>query len=220
MWAGAELARPNMASSAHIVETAKRSNATAAVELLPHVYCELRSLAQLLLSHEAPGQTIDSTALVHEAYLRLNGRAEKPQWQSRAHFVMAAAKSMRRVLIDRARAKGTQKRGKGRCQVPLIDSHCITDSVNDDLALDEVLHQLASEDAQLAQLVRLRFFDGLTMPQVATALGVSLATAQRWWGFARAWLQTALSEVENSPAMQCSQGSNSTLPSPNERNNC
>jgi RNA polymerase sigma factor (TIGR02999 family) len=137
---------------------------------------------------------------VHEAYLRLAGAHAEPAWQSRTHFVAVAAEAMRRVLVDRARAKATQKRSSGRVRISLDESHRIADSPDTLLALDEALSRLAAEDGRKAELVKLRFFGGLTMPEAATAMDVSLATAERWWAYARSWLFVALKEDGNDSA--------------------
>ena len=185
-----------MSSGIHILEAAERGDARAAAELLPLVYSELRRLAGMQMARETPGQTIDATALVHDAYLKLTGTSEGPHWHSRTHFVAAAAEAMRRILIDRARAKATHKRGHGRHRVPLDEAHRVNESPDALLALDEALTLLSAEEPQKAELVQLRFFGGLTMAQAATALGISLATAERWWAYARSWLYLALDESD------------------------
>jgi RNA polymerase sigma factor (TIGR02999 family) len=164
-------------------------------QLLPLIYSELRSLAEQRLAQERPGQTLQATALVHEAYLRLvgPGGASTPGWDGRAHFFAAAAEAMRRILIDRARAKGAAKRGGGRRQVELDSSSLMLDAVPPEiLDLDEALGRLAEEDAAKAELVKLRFFAGLTLEQAATLLGISPTTADRHWAYARAWLYNDL----------------------------
>lgn len=190
-----------MSTGINILEAAERGDPQAAAELLPLVYTELRRLAAHQMSLEAPGQTLDATALVHEAYVRMTGNSDNRQWQSRTHFVAAAAESMRRILIDRARAKATKKRGGGQQRVSLDEAHRITESPDALLALDEALDRLAAEESQQAELVKLRFFGGLTMPQAAAALGVSLSTAERWWAYARSWLYVALQEREDDGAL-------------------
>jgi RNA polymerase sigma factor (TIGR02999 family) len=157
-------------------------------ELLPLVYSELRSLAAQKLRHEGPGQTIQATALVHEAYLRLVGPRD-PSWESRAHFFSAAAEAMRRILIERARAKKRIKRGGGaqRLDLEQLDLTCPAPS-DELLALDEALERLGQQDPSKAELVKLRFFAGMTTEQAAELLGISRATAERHWSFARAWL--------------------------------
>jgi RNA polymerase sigma factor (TIGR02999 family) len=160
----------------------------SAENLLPLVYQELRKLAAHKMAHEAPGQTLQPTALVHEAWLRLtdNGHA---QFESRTHFFAAAAEAMRRILIDKARRKQRLKRGGGMERVD-IDAVELPSPMPDSelLALDEALDRLAVFDARAAQVVKLCFFVGLTQEEAARELGVSVATVERWWAFARAWL--------------------------------
>jgi len=160
----------------------------AASQLLPLVYDQLRRLAALKLAREKPGQTLDATALVHEAYLRLVDQEAPPSFRDRGHFLAAAAVAMRRILIDNARAKQARKRGGGQARQPLED---IPAPLPDEelLALDEALHKLAEQDPVKAQLVELRYFAGLTGDQAAAVLGISPSTADRHWAYARAWLQ-------------------------------
>jgi len=167
----------------------------AAEQLLPLVYDELRKLAAQKLAQEKPGQTLEATALVHEAYLRLVGDNAEQCWNSRGHFFAAAAEAMRRILIDKARHKATRKLG-GRIQHFSLDQF---EAVREDraeelLALDEALGELEGHDAQAAQLVKLRFFGGLTHQQAAEALGIGRRTADRLWVLARAWLYQRLQE--------------------------
>ena len=179
-----------------ILEALGRSDAGAAEELLPLVYDELRRLAAANLAHEAPGQTLQATALVHEAYLRLVGGVE-PRFETRGHFFTAAAEAMRRILIDRARSKGRQKRGGNARRLELNELDLAAPPPDDDLlALDEALTKLEQEDRVKAELVKLRFFAGLSVEQAAAALGISRATADRYWSFARAWL---FHEIAGSP---------------------
>ena len=161
----------------------------AAGQLLPLVYGELRKLAAQLLAREQPGQTLQPTSLVHEAYLRLAGDPAAPRWNGKRHFYLAAAEAMRRILIDAARRKGRVKRGGELARVELSDV-ARTDTLGPDdlLALDEALTALATEDPQKAALVKLRYFAGLEEEEAAEVLGVSRATASRYWTFARAWL--------------------------------
>lgn len=165
----------------------------AAAKLLPLVYDELRQLAAMRLAHERPGQTLQATALVHEAYLRLLGpEGESLDWANRGHFFAAAAEAMRRILIDNARRKGAVKHGGGldRADLPReIASESESDIDDELIALDQALTRLASQDPIKARLVELRYFGGLTGDQAAKALGISPKTADRYWAFARAWLR-------------------------------
>jgi RNA polymerase sigma factor (TIGR02999 family) len=161
----------------------------AADQLLPLVYDELRKLAAQKLAHEKPGQTLDATALVHEAYLRLVDAEQAQQWNSRGHFFAAAAEAMRRILIENARRKGRSKHGGGRRRVDLDAVQNAFEMPADHLlALDEALTRLAERDSQTAQLVKLHCFAGLSINQAAQTLGISSRTAYRDWAFAQAWL--------------------------------
>jgi RNA polymerase sigma factor (TIGR02999 family) len=166
---------------------------SAAHELLPLVYNELRALAAAKLAQEKPGQTLQATALVHEAYVRLVGQADgEPQkWNSRGHFFLAAAESMRRILIDNARRKLSQKHGGGREREEL-DAIAGPEPDEDLLALDEALQKLAAHDPAKARLVELRYFAGLTGDEAAKVLGISPTTADRHWAYARVWLQAEI----------------------------
>lgn len=165
----------------------------AAAELLPLVYNELRKLAAARLAQEKPGQTLQATALVHEAYIRLVGTAD-PGWNGRGHFFAAAAEAIRRILIKNAHRKGRLKRGGGRRRVELTEAPAdLGQDPADLLALDEALTALGQEDPAKAELVRLRYFAGLTLEEAAACQGVSLATAKRRWTVARAWLFRTLS---------------------------
>jgi RNA polymerase sigma factor (TIGR02999 family) len=161
------------------------------------VYDELRKLAAQRLAQETPGQTLQATALVHEAYLRLladEQRGSPPGWESRGHFFAAAAEAMRRILVDRAREKKCLKRGGGWRRVELDRLATVDNAGEEDLlALDEVLGRLAQENKPCAELVKLRFFAGLTQKEAAAALGLPRRTANRYWAYARAWLYEALS---------------------------
>jgi RNA polymerase sigma factor (TIGR02999 family) len=172
-----------------ILEAAQQGDPTAAEELLPLVYAELRRLAAQKMAREAPGHTLQPTALVHEAWLRLVTPAQQAQFQNRAHFFGAAAEAMRRILVDRAREKKALKRG-GALQRVGLDAVELASPMPDDelLALDEALDRLATVDTRAAEMVKLCFFVGLTQEEAARELGVSLATAERIWAFARAWL--------------------------------
>lgn len=174
----------------------ERGNPQAAEQLLPVVYEELRQLAAARLAAEPPGNTLNATALVHEAYLRLG---EGQQFENRGHFFAAAAEAMRRILVDRARRKAALRNGGGRTRVELEPELAAPDVQEDLLALNEALNQLAAEDPVKAELVKLRYFAGLTLPEAAAALGLSERTASRHWTYARAWLRRAIDQgVENS----------------------
>jgi len=188
-----------MVEVTRILSAIEHGDPHAAEQLLPLVYDELRRLAAERLSHEQPGQTLQATALVHEAYLRLvaSGDASAPRdplWNSRGHFFAAAAEAMRRILVDQARRKRSQRRGgmRGRCE--LRDDDRVAIPLDDELIdLDEALSKLASADPQAAELVKLRVFAGMTVEEVAQAQGVSDRTVKRTWAYARAWLGRELS---------------------------
>jgi RNA polymerase sigma factor (TIGR02999 family) len=184
-----------MSEVTRILSAIDRGDALAAEQLLPLVYGELRRLAAQRLSREAPGQTLQATALVHEAYLRLVG-ATDPGWNGRGHFFAAAAEAMRRLLIERARRARSPRRGGDRDRIEL-DPVDLAESVRSDdlLALDEALDRLTARDARKAELVKLRYFAGLTMEQAAEALGISPATAHRDWNYARAWLHRSIAGI-------------------------
>ncbi|MFO0811356.1 MAG: ECF-type sigma factor [Gemmataceae bacterium] len=178
-----------------LLDAAAAGDARAAADLLPLVYDELRRLAAAQMVRERPGHTLDATALVHEAYLRLVGaKPQATEWANRGHFFAAAAEAIRRILIDRARSKLAARHGGGRRRVPLEEGSAAVQSPDGLLALDDVLTRFAAEEPVKAQLVKLRFFAGLTMPEAAAALGISLATAERHWAYARIWLYAALSD--------------------------
>jgi RNA polymerase sigma factor (TIGR02999 family) len=183
-----------MSDVTRILDAIGQGDPHAAAELLPLVYDELRRLAAQRLDHEAPGQTLDATALVHEAYLRLVPAPQQTgHWDNRGHFFAAAAEAMRRILVENARKKGRLRRGGAWRRVDLDEAHRVAALPEDDLLdLDAALKKLAELDATRAELVKLRFFVGLTMPEAAAALGLSLATAERYWAFARAWLYAEL----------------------------
>jgi len=167
----------------------------AAAQLLPLVYDELRRLAAQRLAHEKPGQTLEATALVHEAYLRLVDVDQVPKWNSRGHFFAAAAEAMRRILIDNARRKQTEKHGGGKRRLNLDHAAELAGASADDLlALDEALERLSHHDPKTAQLVKLHCFAGLTVEQAAEAIDLSRTNAYRLWTFARAWLHSQLAE--------------------------
>ena len=183
-----------MSDVTHILQAIEHGDVKAANELLPLVYQELRRLAAHKMANEAPGHTLQPTALVHEAWLELGGD-EQPTWQNRAHFFGAAAEAMRRILVDRARAKQALKRGGDLERVDMADLELASPVPNDELlALDEALDRLDTVDTRAAEMVKLCFFVGLTQEEAARELGVSLSTAERVWGFARAWL---LREMRN-----------------------
>jgi RNA polymerase sigma factor (TIGR02999 family) len=180
-----------------ILSDIERGDPHAASRLLPLIYDELRQLAARKLAQEIPGQTLQPTALVHEAYLRLVGnpeseRGEDTSWDSRGHFFAAAAEAMRRILVENARRKQSDKRGGGMRRVPLEEFHRVAESPEDLLDLEDALNRFAAEEPDKARLVQLRFFAGLFTPEAASALGISVATAERWWTFARAWLYSEL----------------------------
>jgi len=184
-----------MSHITQLLEAIDRGDARATDELFPIVYDELRRIAQTKIAGENPGLTLGATELVHEAYLRLVGNGAAPHgWNSRGHFFAAAAEAMRRILIDHARRRQAQIRGGDRDRVPLTEIEQQTAAQDQRLLdLDEALTRLESDDQQKANLVKLRFFAGLTNEQAAAALGISTATAQRLWAYSRAWLRA---EVE------------------------
>jgi RNA polymerase sigma factor (TIGR02999 family) len=164
-------------------------------DILPLVYRELRFLAAQKLAHERPGQTLQPTALVHEAYLRLAKNGNDQQWSHRGHFFAAAAEAMRRILVENARRKHRDRHGGGRQRLD-IDALQVADESDSEnvLALDEALEQLVREEPQAASVVKLRYFAGLTIEETADALGISVRTANRDWAFAKAWLYQRLRE--------------------------
>ena len=184
-----------MADVTQIISRIKQGDPTAVEQLLPLVYDELRTLAAQKLSAEKPGQTLQATALVHEAYLRLVGSDQ--HWDGRGHFFAAAAEAMRRILVENARRKKRAKHGAGYVRVDLTESVFSIDSRDDDLlALDNALERLAATDEVKAELVKLRYFAGLTESQAAQILGISRSTAQRYWNFACAWLYREIRKGE------------------------
>jgi len=179
-----------------LLDAAKAGDRKAGAELLPLVYEELRKLAAARMAAEAPDQTLQPTALVHEAYLRLVGPADEHRWDHRGHFFAAAAEAMRRILVDRARRKAAARHGGELGRLKLEPDLTAAPEVREDLiALDEALDRLAIEDPIKAELVKLRFFAGLTLPEAAKALGLSERTAGRHWAFARAWLRRAVEGI-------------------------
>lgn len=178
-----------MSNVTQILQAAEQGDAKAANELLPLVYEELRRLAAYKMSQEAPGHTLQPTALVHEAYLRLVGPGQSQQWDGRGHFFAAAAEAMRRILVESARRKRRLKHGGQLERVDVDEVELPLPMPGDELlALDEALDRLATVDSRAAEVVKLCFFVGLTQEQAGKELGISLATAERLWSFARAWL--------------------------------
>ena len=182
-----------MSDVTQILERVEKGDGKAAEELLPLVYDELRRLASAKMAHIAPGQTLQPTALVHEAWLRLVGGSQQQVWNNRGHFFAAAAEAMRRILVDRARRRSAEKHG-GALQRVDLDHVDIAQEANSDLlvALDEALTALGERDSTAAQLIKLRFFAGLPNAQAAELLGVPERTAKRTWAYARAWLYKEL----------------------------
>ena len=182
-----------MSDVTRILSAIEQGDSHAADQLLPVVYEALRELAAEKMANERPGQTLEATALVHEAYLRLVDVKRAQHWNSRGHFFAAAAEAMRRILIDNARRKRTRKHGGSRQQVNLDAVAALTRRPTDDLlALDQALTRLAQEDPVKAELVKLRYFGGLSVQQAAQALGISRATADRYWAYAKVWLYQAV----------------------------
>jgi RNA polymerase sigma factor (TIGR02999 family) len=181
-----------MSEATELMNAVKDGDPQAAEKLFPLVYEELRKLAAHWLAQEKPGQTLQPTALVHEAYLRLVGATEPQQFDSVGHFFGAAAEAMRRILVDYARRRNALKRGGNRQRTPLdselIEGPSDARPIDDLLALDDALYKLAAEDPRKAELVKLRYFAGLTLAQASQAMGISPATADRWWAYAKAFL--------------------------------
>jgi RNA polymerase sigma factor (TIGR02999 family) len=187
-----------MSEVTRILSAIEQGDPAAADQLLPLVYEELRKLAAQKLAQERPGQTLEATALVHEAYLRLVDVKQAQSWNSRGHFFAAAAEAMRRILVDAARGKHSLKRGGGRRRQPLDEANLVAAGIDEDiLAVEEALGRLAAADADTAKLVNLRFFAGLTSEQAAEALGVSTRTAERMWRYARAFLLKELRDAHD-----------------------
>ena len=177
----------------HLLDAAAAGDPAAAADLLPLVYDELRKLAAARLASEKPGQTLQATALVHEAYVRLVGSGQSQDWNGRGHFFAAAAEAMRRILVDNARRKHSKKRGGDRVRLDLNQiSAADSERADDVLDLDDALVRLARVDPQAAELVKLRYFAGLSIAQAADALGVSPRNADFLWAYARAWLLRSL----------------------------
>ena len=186
-----------MTNVTQILSQIEDGDPSAAEQLLPLVYDELRKLAAAKLANEKPGQTLQATALVHDAYIRLVDVEKAQHWNSRGHFFGAAAEAMRRIMVENVRRKGRLKHGGAMERVDLEADLLVADSRQLDLlALDEALSRLSEEEPQKAELVTLRFFGGLTMAEAANVLGVSLATAERYWTFAKSWLFEELEDPE------------------------
>lgn len=185
-----------MSELTQILKSLQEGDSTAGERLLPVVYDELRKLAAAQLANECPGQTLQPTALVHEAYLRLVGNENPEPWNSRGHFFTAAAIAIRRVMIDQARRKRSLKRGEGFVRQELDDFPALPEPAEDLLALDEALTKLASIHPRAAEVVQLLYFAGLTLPETAINLEISPRTAGRLWSFARAWLRREIEGAE------------------------
>jgi RNA polymerase sigma factor (TIGR02999 family) len=185
-----------MSDVTRILSAIEQGDPSAAAQLLPLVYDELRRLAGERLAHEKPGQTLQATALVHEAYLRLVDVEQAQHWDSRGHFFAAAAEAMRRILVESARRKGRERHGGGRQRVDLLDDEiAVPDDDEQVLLLDEALTRLEGVRPQAAAVVKLRFFSGLTVEEAAAAVGASPRTARRLWVFARAWLRREMGSL-------------------------
>jgi len=192
--AGAAVGNESMNDVTRILSAVEGGDAKAAAQLLPLVYDELRKLAAQRLAQEKPGQTLQATALVHEAFLRLVGAGD-PGWNSRGHFFAAAAEAMRRILVENARRKGSGRYGGRSRRCELLDCVQATTPISDDLLdLDSALTRLAGVDAQAAELVKLRVFGGMTIEEVAAHLDISPRTAKRSWAYARAWMGRELAD--------------------------
>lgn len=182
-----------MDSVTAILTAIQEGDPRAADQLLPLVYNELRSMARRRLARESPGQTLQATALVHEAYLRLVDSSQPPSWEGRNHFFAAAAEAMRRILVESARRRASLKRGAEFTRHPLpVDEICVPQRCDELLAVHEALDRLEQANANAAQLVKLRYFAGFTIPEAAAHLGVSPRKADQIWAYARAWLHEAI----------------------------
>jgi RNA polymerase sigma factor (TIGR02999 family) len=191
----------HMSDVTRVLSAIEHGDPHAAEQLLPLVYAELRKLAAHRVAKEIPGQTLDATALVHEAYLRLLGNGAEPHWNSRGHFFAAAAEAMRRLLVEQARRKRRVRHGGDQVRIELegldVEAERGTDEL---LALDEALLRLTAEEPTAAEVVKLRYFAGLTAAAAAAAMGISLRTADRHWAYAKAWLYQHMSERNGSSA--------------------
>lgn len=183
-----------MSDVTQIIDAIARGDEHASEQLLPMIYQELRNLAASKLAQEPPGQTLQATALVHEAYVRLVDSEQQQQWKHRGHFFAAAAEAMRRILVEKARRKQRVKHGGEYQRVEMDDERLVCSVPPDQIvALDEALERFSQEEPEKAQLVKLRFFAGLSIEEAAEAMGISRATASRYWTYARAWLFNAIS---------------------------
>jgi len=186
-----------MTDVTRILNAIEQGDAKAADELLPLVYEELRILAAQKMSQESPGQTLQATALVHEAYLRLVGN-EFQNWDSQGHFFAAAAEAMRRILVDKARFKQSIRHGGKHQKQHLSDVFLIIENPKDDIiAVNDALDKLESEDPKLANIIKLRYFSGLTLDQIAAIMGIGRRTVDRYWALGRAWLYQEITQAEN-----------------------
>jgi RNA polymerase sigma factor (TIGR02999 family) len=193
--------KTSMSEVTHILSAIEQGDPHAAERLLPLVYDELRRLAAQRLTHEKPGQTLEATALVHEAYLRLVDVKQAQQWNSRGHFFAAAAEAMRRILVENARRKKRRKRGGKLKRVDLDDPNLVYRSSDQELlAIEDALEQLAAEAPDAAQMVRLRYFAGLSIEEAAETAGLPRSTAYEHWAYARAWLRCWLQGHDPSKA--------------------
>ena len=186
-----------MTDVTRILNALEQGDAKAADELLPLVYEELRLLAAQKMAQERPGQTLQATALVHEAYIRLVKGGDQ-DWHGRGHFFSAAAEAMRRILVDSARRKQSMRRGGHRQKINLSDAFLVIDDPKEDiLAVNEALDKLAGEDQKLAEVIKLRYFAGLTLDQIATIMGIGRRTVDRYWALGRAWLYQEISQEDD-----------------------
>lgn len=188
-----------MTDVTRILAAVEQGDPSAAEQLLPLVYDELRKLAAQKMAQEKPGQTLQATALVHEAYVRLVDVEKVQHWESRRHFFAAAAEAMRRILVESARRKGRQKHGAGAHRLDLDENQWITTTTPDQLlAVDEALSKLAQEDPTAAEVVKLRYFAAMSVEEAAEALGIHRATAHRHWAYARAWIRAEVRSGDTS----------------------
>ena len=191
-----------MSEVTRVLNSIEAGNANAADELLPLVYEELRRLAVHRMANEAPGQTLQPTALVHEAWLRVSG-PNQAKWQSRAHFFGAAAEAMRRILIEKARRRRALRHGGGQQRLDIEDIEIASPAKDEELlAVSDALEKFSGIEGRKAELVKLRYFVGLTLEEAADALGISLATAKRWWIYSRAWLYDETQEQKEQQSPQ------------------